>query len=43
MDMSGKPFKVVKVATDVTEQVLGGNDMARVLGALARGDLTVRV
>ncbi len=40
LDMDGKPFKVVKYATDVTEQVMGANDMARVLGALAKGDLT---
>ncbi len=43
MDMNGKPFKVVKYATDITEQVLGANDMARVLGALAKGDLTEAV
>ena len=43
MDMNGKPFKVVKYATDITEQVMGANDMARVLGALAKGDLTETV
>ncbi|MGE0801450.1 MAG: methyl-accepting chemotaxis protein [Lautropia sp.] len=40
MDMNGKPFKVVKYATDITEQMLGTADMGRVLGALANGDLT---
>ena len=43
MDMNGKPFKVVKYATDITEQVQGANDMGRVLGALARADLTETV
>jgi len=43
MDMNNKPFKVVKYATDITEQVMGVNDMARVLGALAKGDLTETV
>jgi len=40
LDADGRPFKVVKVATDVTEQVQGSNDMIRLLGALAQGDLT---
>lgn len=43
LDMNGKPFKVVKYATDITEQVIGARDMARVLGALAKGDLTETV
>lgn len=30
-DMSGKPFKVVKYATDVTEQVKAREEMARIL------------
>ncbi len=42
-DMSGRPVKVVQYATDITEQVMGGNDMARVLRALAKGDLTQTV
>lgn len=40
MDMNGRPFKVIKYATDITEQMLGTADMGRVLGALANGDLT---
>jgi len=43
VDEMGRPFKVVKYAADVTEQVMGINDMARVLGALAKGDLTETV
>jgi methyl-accepting chemotaxis protein len=43
MDLNGKPCKVVKYASEITEQVLGANDMARVLSALAKGDLTETV
>ena len=43
LDMDGHPFKVVKYATDITEQVHGALDMGRVLGALAHGDLTETV
>ena len=39
-DMNGKPFKVVKYATELPEQVRGAGDMARLLDALAQGDLT---
>jgi methyl-accepting chemotaxis protein len=49
-DMNGKPFKVVKYATDVTEQVLAARatqevveDVVRVVSALARGDLSQRI
>jgi methyl-accepting chemotaxis protein len=43
LDMNGTPFKVVNYATDITEQVMCTNDMGRVLGALAKGDLTETV
>ncbi|AXQ28215.1 methyl-accepting chemotaxis protein [Solimonas sp. K1W22B-7] len=39
-DMNGKPFKVVKYATDITEQKQAVNEVQRVLSALSRGDLT---
>ncbi len=49
-DMNGKPFKVVKYATDVTEQVMAARatqevveDVVRVVSALARGDLSERI
>jgi len=50
LDMNGKPFKVVKYATDVTEQVNAANAMKqaveetqRVAGAAQDGDLTQRI
>jgi methyl-accepting chemotaxis protein len=39
-DMNGKPFKVVKYATDITEQKQAINEVQRVLSALSQGDLT---
>ncbi|MDR6668182.1 methyl-accepting chemotaxis protein [Rhizobium sp. 1399] len=42
-DMSGRIFKVVKFATDVTERVRAVDDLATGLTALAEGDLTKRV
>ncbi|EJJ26892.1 methyl-accepting chemotaxis protein [Rhizobium sp. CF142] len=42
-DMSGRVFKVVKFATDVTERVRAVDDLATGLTALADGDLTKRV
>jgi methyl-accepting chemotaxis protein len=39
----GKPYKVVKYATDITAQKLAVNEVQRVLGALAKGDLTERM
>ena len=39
-DMNGKPFKVVKYATDITEQKQAVNEVQRVLSALSQGDLT---
>ena len=50
MDMNGKPFKVVKYATDVTEQVKGAKALADavqqtqgVASAAKDGDLTARI
>jgi len=50
MDMNGKPFKVVKYATDVTEEVLAKVELRRkvdelltVVNAAATGDLTKEV
>ncbi|MGQ0621046.1 MAG: methyl-accepting chemotaxis protein [Panacagrimonas sp.] len=39
-DMNGKPFKVVKYATDITEQKQAVTEVQRVLSALSQGDLT---
>jgi methyl-accepting chemotaxis protein len=50
LDLNGKPFKVVKYATDVTEQVLASQQLRRdvdallaVVSAAAKGDLTQEV
>ena len=50
LDLNGKPFKVVKYATDVTEQVLAKEELRRkvdallvVVNAAAQGDLTKEV
>ena len=42
-DMNGKPFKVVKYATDITEQKQAVIEVQTVLGALSQGDLTQRM
>ncbi len=42
-DMSGRIFKVVKFATDVTARVRAVDDLATGLTALAEGDLTKRI
>ncbi|MBA56882.1 MAG: chemotaxis protein [Pseudomonadales bacterium] len=42
-DASGKPYKVVKYATDVTERKQAVNEISRCLLALAEGDLSKRV
>ncbi|MGE3564953.1 MAG: methyl-accepting chemotaxis protein [Gammaproteobacteria bacterium] len=41
LDMNGKPFKVVKYATDVTERKTAVNRCAEVMQAMAQGDLTL--
>ncbi|MDP9140458.1 MAG: methyl-accepting chemotaxis protein [Pseudomonadota bacterium] len=43
MDMNGKPFKVVKYATDITEQKQAVNEVQRVLSALSQGNLTEKM
>ena len=40
LDLNGKPFKVVKFATDVTEQENKVASLLNVVAAAARGDLT---
>jgi len=42
-DMSGKVFKVVKFATDVTERVRAVSELASGLTALSNGDLMSRI
>lgn len=42
-DASGKPYKVVKYATDVTERKSAVNEISSCLLALAEGDLSQRV
>ena len=39
-DTNGRPVRVVKYATDITEQVMAAQDMGRVLGAMSKRDLT---
>ena len=41
LDLNGKPFKVVKYATDVTQQKHAYSQFGTVIDALSRGDLTV--
>jgi methyl-accepting chemotaxis protein len=43
LDMNGKPFKVVKYATDITEQKQAVNEVQRVLSALSQGNLTEKM
>ena len=40
LDASGKPFKVVKFATDITGTKFAINDISRVIQSLAQGNLT---
>ena len=40
VDDKGKPYRVVKVATDITAQKIALREVARVVTALAQGDLT---
>ena len=42
-DMNGRPYKVVKYATDITQQKQAVIEVQRVLAALAKGDLTQRI
>jgi methyl-accepting chemotaxis protein len=41
LDLNGKPFKVVKYATDVTQQKLAYTQLSQTIEALSRGDLMV--
>jgi methyl-accepting chemotaxis protein len=43
LDADGKPFKVVKYATDVTARKQATREIARVIELVSRGDLTTRV
>lgn len=43
LDMNGKPFKVVKYATDVTPRKTAVNEIKRVLLQLSEGDLTTKI
>lgn len=50
MDANGKPYKVVKFATDITEQVKASQALSKaveetqeVVGAAQQGDLTLRI
>lgn len=43
LDLNGKPFKVVKYATDITELVQNRLELVRVMQAASTGDLTQEV
>ena len=43
LDASGRPFKIVKFATDVTEQVRTAEEVRNLAQAAADGDLTRRI
>ncbi|MBE1299447.1 MAG: PAS domain S-box protein [Alteromonadaceae bacterium] len=43
LDLNGKPYKVVKFATDITGRVKAVNTVAETLSTLAEGDLTCRI
>jgi len=43
LDISGKPVKVVKYASDITQQKRGLNDVARVLQGMSQGDLSNKI
>ncbi|MEH6713894.1 MAG: methyl-accepting chemotaxis protein, partial [Paraglaciecola polaris] len=43
LDLNGKPFKVVKYATDITARKEAINEIKRVLGLLSDGDLTAKL
>lgn len=43
LDVNGKPFKVVKYATDITGRKVAINEIKRVLKGLSDGDLTTKV
>ena len=43
LDSSGKPFRVVKYATDITPRVVAVNEIKRVMETLSHGDLTQKI
>ncbi|MCX6612119.1 MAG: PAS domain-containing methyl-accepting chemotaxis protein [Acidobacteria bacterium] len=43
LDLNGKPFKVVKYATDVTQQISNRVEIVRVMQAASSGDLTQEI
>ncbi len=43
LDMNGKPFKVVKFATDITGRKTAINEITSILRVMAEGDLTRRI
>ena len=43
LDLNGKPFKVVKYATDITARKQAINEVKRVLNLLSDGDLTAKL
>ena len=43
LDQAGKPYRVVKYATDITAQKIALRDVIEVVGALAKGDLTAEM
>lgn len=43
LDLNGKPFKVVKYATDVTPRKTAVNEVSAVLMELSRGNLTAKI
>ncbi|WP_088330387.1 methyl-accepting chemotaxis protein [Lacimicrobium sp. SS2-24] len=43
LDLNGKPFKVVKYATDITGRKAAINEIKRVLLSLSKGDLSTNV
>jgi methyl-accepting chemotaxis protein len=43
VDADGRAYKVVKYATDITQQKQAVNEVQRVLGAMSKGDLTVKM
>jgi len=43
LDLNGNPFKVVKFATDVTEQQIAQNEVANLINLASQGDLKQRI
>ncbi|MGB3725845.1 MAG: methyl-accepting chemotaxis protein [Glaciecola sp.] len=43
LDLNGKPFKVVKYASDISARKIAVNEISRVLMLLSQGDLTANI